>query len=757
MRLRRTLGTIALTALVAALSLAAPLPAAQAASTASLSGVITMPDGSALDGTVTVVLSRASVYGTYRVLTTNAAAGGQFTFANLPPNDYRLVFEYDGPSLYAASFAWPSAPADAALGSNITVGDGAAVGLGSVPFPVGGRISGSLTGGFGELSSARLLVYIAGPNGAIVQSSVTAFDAGTDTFTTEALPAGSYIIGFNQPFDGSRNERLWIPEYSGDADSRESAEPITVTSGETTIYDVQVTGYPTISGRVYLRNGDGSLSEASGVGVFAKRPSGETAFDLSDANGAYHFPSLYPNEAYRVCAGGTGAENYVRSCWSDGDVETVALDYNESASDVDLIVERGGQITGQATYQYNGVQNVSGAEAELWLNEAGHFELVATDLIYAGAFEFRSIAPGTYVVRIDATGIGATYTQFNSEYWDDARFAWEADPIVVTAGSSADLDFELDGRSIAVSRVTGTDRFGTSVQVSQMIFEADDVPADGIPVVYLANGLNYPDALAAGPAAISNGGVVLLTLPWSLPPTVEAELNRLRPQRIVVVGGEPSVNSSVETVLNGLDFDPEVARITGIDRFGTSQEIAEDTYRTGADVAFIATGMNYPDALAAGPPAGMLGAPIILVNGGATALDRGTTDILTRLGVSQVYVIGGTPSVSAGIFTHLQTLLGSSNVTRLTGSDRFGTAIAISQEFYTDADIAFLATGLNFPDALAGGPAAGYFGGPLYLSRQDCIQAPVVDDIFDVRANGLVLLGGPPSLSTNVQNGVICG
>jgi len=757
MRARRTLSAMGVGAMVAAVLLAAPLPPAHAASTATLSGVVTLPDGSALDGPVSVILSYASVYGTYRVVTTNAAAGGEFTFANLPAATYRLVFEYNGPNTQAASFAWPSAPADASLGSDVVVGDGAAVDLGDIPFPVGGRISGSLTGGFGELGSARLLVYVAGPTGVLVQSSVTAFDPTTDTFTTEALPAGSYVLGFNQPFDSFRNQRLWFPEYSGDATVREDATPVDVTSGATTIYDVQVTGSPTLSGSVQVRDVEGALSDGPGVAVLATRANGESAVAVTDANGDYHFPGLYANEPLTVCAGGTGPQNYVRECWSEGDIDVINLDYNESAEDVDFIVDQGGQITGHATYQYNGIQNVSGAEAELWLNDSGHFELVATDVIYAGAFEFRSVAPGTYVVRVDATGVGNSYAQFNSEYWDDARFAWEADPVVVTGGSATDLDFALDGRSVEVSRVTGADRFGTSVQVSQLIFGSDDVPADGIPVVYLANGLNYPDALAAGPAAIESGGVVLLTFPWSLPPVVAAELERLRPQRIVVVGGEPSVSSSVEAALDDLSFDPEVERITGLDRFGTSREIARDTYPGGADIAFIATGLNYPDALAAGPPAGMLEAPIILVNGGSSSLDQATIDLLDDLGVSEVYVIGGTPSVSAAIFTQLQGLPGLSHVTRLTGTDRFGTAIAISQEFYTDADVAFLATGLNFPDALAGGPAAGYFGGPLYLSRQDCVQAAVVDDIFDVRANGLVLLGGPPSLSMNVQNGVICG
>jgi putative cell wall-binding protein len=419
-----------------------------------------------------------------------------------------------------------------------------------------------------------------------------------------------------------------------------------------------------------------------------------------------------------------------------------------------------GDISGTVGYEDDGVHYVRGARAELWSLASGTPELVKTYFTdEIGRFAFSRIAPGTYVVRVEPAtqySVGVPRDLFNPEYWNDARYIWEADHIVVGDGTTAQLDFRLDARSIEFSRVTGRDRFETSVEVAQQVFGPSDVPDSGIPVVYLANGLNYPDALAAGPAAIQNGGVVLLTYPWSLPPIVKAELERLHPQRIVVVGGEPSVNASVVATLEDFTFGPDVDRITGIDRFGTSRAIAQDTHPGGAGVAFIATGMNYPDALAAGPPAGMLDAPIILVNGGANSLDEPTRTLLEDLGVEDVYVIGGTPSVSAGIFTDLQSEFGTAHVTRLTGYDRFGTAFAIAQEFYTSADIGYVATGLNFPDALAGGPAAAHFDGPLYLSRQDCLPAWVVTGVLDLRANGLVLLGGPPSLSASVENGIVC-
>jgi putative cell wall-binding protein len=304
--------------------------------------------------------------------------------------------------------------------------------------------------------------------------------------------------------------------------------------------------------------------------------------------------------------------------------------------------------------------------------------------------------------------------------------------------------------------VTGTNRFETSVEVSRLIYPDGSIPAGGVPVVYVANGLNYPDALAAGPAAIQAGGVVLLSYPWELPAAVRTELERLDPQRIVVVGDTPSISAAVFAALGDfVDSPADLDRITGSDRFGTSRQIAEDAFDS-PQVAFIATGLNYPDALAAGPPAGLLGAPIILVNGSAGRLDDATVDVLDDLQVSEIYIIGGLPSVSSGIMTHLRQIFGTSHVTRLTGSDRFGTAVAIAIEFFPESDTAFLATGLNFPDALAGGPAAAAYGAPLYLSRQDCIQPLVLGDIVGVGANDLILLGGPPSLSANVENVGVC-
>jgi putative cell wall-binding protein len=90
-----------------------------------------------------------------------------------------------------------------------------------------------------------------------------------------------------------------------------------------------------------------------------------------------------------------------------------------------------------------------------------------------------------------------------------------------------------------LTRLAGADRFDTSAAISAATF------SPGVPVVYLANGYAFPDALSGAPVAARNGAPVLLVQAGGIPAVIQTELNRLRPGRIVVLGGENSVNSAI--------------------------------------------------------------------------------------------------------------------------------------------------------------------------------------------------------------------
>ncbi|WP_026482409.1 carboxypeptidase regulatory-like domain-containing protein, partial [Agromyces subbeticus] len=120
----------------------------------------------------------------------------------------------------------------------------------------------------------------------------------------------------------------------------------------------------------------------------------------------------------------------------------------------------------------------------------------------------------------------------------------------------------------AVTRLAGPDRYATSVAISKSQF------GPGVPVAFIASSANFPDALAGAPAAGISGGPMLLTDPNALPDTITAELERLQPERIVILGGTGTISADVEALLDALR-PGAVTRLAGSDRYATSVAISK--------------------------------------------------------------------------------------------------------------------------------------------------------------------------------------
>ena len=87
-------------------------------------------------------------------------------------------------------------------------------------------------------------------------------------------------------------------------------------------------------------------------------------------------------------------------------------------------------------------------------------------------------------------------------------------------------------------RVAGANRYATAAKVSQFAWLPDDV--------VVVSGANFPDAVTVGPKV----GTVLLTDPRNLPPEIAAELARLAPTRVVIVGGPTAVSVEVRRAIS---------------------------------------------------------------------------------------------------------------------------------------------------------------------------------------------------------------
>jgi putative cell wall-binding protein len=246
-----------------------------------------------------------------------------------------------------------------------------------------------------------------------------------------------------------------------------------------------------------------------------------------------------------------------------------------------------------------------------------------------------------------------------------------------------------------VQRIFGASRFDTAIATSQ-----DEFPVAGsASAVVLTRADTYPDALAGVPLAASVGGPLLLTTSASLSATVQAEIVRVLPAGapVYILGGTAAVSAAVATSITNLGF--VVHRLAGANRFATAVAVAGAL--GNPTTVFEATGLNFPDALAGGPAAIEAGAAILLTNGSVPAAE--TTAYLTAHTGGAHYALGG-PAAAA-----------DPTATAISGSDRYQTAADVAETFFHTPAVAGVATGTNFPDALAAGPDLASKDAPLLL------------------------------------------
>lgn len=203
-------------------------------------------------------------------------------------------------------------------------------------------------------------------------------------------------------------------------------------------------------------------------------------------------------------------------------------------------------------------------------------------------------------------------------------------------------------------------------------------------------------------------------------------------------------------------------RFAGTDRYQTAIEVSKAGWTT-SQYAVLAYGEVSADALAAAPLAKKLGAPILLTDKGA--LSAGVLAELQRLGVTEVYIVGGEGAVSKAVEDAV--LAAGMDTTRLWGTDRYMTALAVAQEMGTPDTVAVV-NGELYADALSISAVAAAKGWPVLLTGKDAMDADVkayigskkvyvvggagvVSDAVLNQFSGAVRLGGVDRYDTNLK------
>lgn len=302
-------------------------------------------------------------------------------------------------------------------------------------------------------------------------------------------------------------------------------------------------------------------------------------------------------------------------------------------------------------------------------------------------------------------------------------FTWQVEALTPGTSTTTERVSDFPNPPVlswpAPARVAGPDRIATAIAAS---FFGD---ADASAVV-LARSDDYADALAGVPLAAAKDGPLLLTPPANLDPRTLAEMRRcLAPGATVyLLGGTAALSDSVEDAVRAAGY--AVVRLAGADRYDTSLAVLQQGLGSVARV-LLATGNDFPDALAAGAAAGARGGGVLLTDGAELPAAIASYVATSRV---PVFAVGGPAAAADPLATAVE------------GPDRYATAAAVASALFDHPPAVGVASGLSYPDAVVGGATMAEGGGPLLLTDPRSLPPATADYLrTDPGAAGFVFGG----------------
>ncbi len=293
------------------------------------------------------------------------------------------------------------------------------------------------------------------------------------------------------------------------------------------------------------------------------------------------------------------------------------------------------------------------------------------------------------------------------------------------------VEVEFEG---STERFGGANRYDTAAEIVRRGWETAEA-------VFIAPGSDFPDALAGAPLAYRMDAPILLTTKDTLPRPIMQVISELTPQKAVILGGVGVISHEVEIQLKTLGIS-EVERLGGKNRYGTAKLIFEKLKALNGSpkTAVIAYGRDFPDALSVASAAAQNGYPILLTEKAVIP-----TETLSSLSsIQETIVVGGEGVISKSVYSKLP------NAKRISGSNRFATALKISQQLGQSNKIFYIANGRGFADALAGSVVAAKEQAQLLLVEKNKIDPEVSQLLKEHQSSNLVILGGEGVVAKSV-------
>lgn len=278
-------------------------------------------------------------------------------------------------------------------------------------------------------------------------------------------------------------------------------------------------------------------------------------------------------------------------------------------------------------------------------------------------------------------------------------------------------------------RISGPGRVETSIEISR--FENTKSKT-----VILADARNYPDALAA--SNLTGGRYSVILVQNQLTQAIINEIVRLEAQDLIILGGTNSISEDIERGLANIGGIKNISRIAGENRYDTCQKIFNHAKKKSL---ILASGEKFPDALATSSILDQAG--LLLTKSGQ--LPSEVQAAIEALNHDSFLIVGGENSVQEGLASAIANQFQYASHTRISGNNRYETSTKIGDRLVSSTVI--LASGENFPDALAASTLAQKIEAPILLVSKDKIDQSVIDYFKNHNIKKVLVVGGQLSIS----------
>ncbi len=302
----------------------------------------------------------------------------------------------------------------------------------------------------------------------------------------------------------------------------------------------------------------------------------------------------------------------------------------------------------------------------------------------------------------------------------------------------------------SLTRLSGSNRVDTAIEIAKASHKGK------VSNVILATANDYADALAGSVLAYKLNAPILLV--GSSAADQDKVLSYMKENMdlagtVYILGGIRAISTAVEEKITIGGFK-NIKRLGGSDRYETSLKIAEqlDT-KIGTPVVLV-SGESYPDALSISSEAALMQYPILLTQ--KNGISDAIKSKIAEFKPIKVYIIGLQGAVSTAVEEQAVQITGlaKENIVRIGGSDRYETSLAVAKYFGISEQKVCIATGKNYPDALAGSVYAANNDAPIILVDEK-LSDNITNYLKTRKVSEATIFGGESVVSKDLEDNLL--